>query len=1118
MPQPRDVFERPEDHWAFLKAPSDTNFEGQHFDRKEAGKVGAGGIVPKNQFDGVIDQVTECISAFSNYNREGGLLAVGISTAGEVVGIDHLNDEQRGRLTNIGQLLKGQCAEPRFVDYVDHAGNLRTICLIYVPYSEHDICETLSDPPKAWVRQGAQNIFMTQSRREQICRDKRIVNWEMTYCCPYDPDDLDREVLAEFRNGYLADATYDTYSDEQLLRHAGAIIKDGSGYAFTNIGFLFFAQNPQRVLPASYIRLLRFEVPNDQYKSRGLPTFEKAFKGPLTKQIRAIRTFFQQSGFFKVYQRRNPEGGFIEDPEYPFIALDEAIVNAVAHRDYAAPLPIECEAYRNAFTVGNAGRLLQRSHDVPPQFSLADTTLESTPRNPMLIEWLKMIRDGQGAAFLRALSEGTKRMRDEMLKAGLPAPLYKTTESQTLVILYNNAFAREAALKLGSAAQAVEFTNLYPINITPADVQLEMRDKSKIMMATLKDRLEAAGWFIDQFKFGRLLAHKQGRTISVPTNVARIVRLYPGYSFQWKEYRKHPYLCIDFHLEVKNVRALQELLSDFHPGELAGKTASINWNGWRLGRIIAVGTEDARVFLFDYGEEQVVSSSKIIPDLPRSFLMKALSKAQISFDLSRKIKEESLASVPGAARIRAERTQAIAEELAETVFPFVVEEVQMQLGIDPAPLVRTVIPNSDLQVMSLPEPKVEFYHHQETVDIREGITRFGAYDHAPRTIELIPICTPDWRAKMATLIDRLMTGKSRYRGAERTFSVHFTYPFIVTVPSPEDILEECRRLLAEHPDWSGDKALNRIFLIHTPERGYSSDDENSPYYMIKRFLLEQGVPCQMVDSPTLDDPEWKDLNLALNITAKCGVVPWVLPDAMPDADFFVGLSFTQSNRGGERLMGYANVFNRFGRWEFYSGNTETFLYEERTAHLYKLVRETLRKLTLSETPSIYFHYSSKFSRTDRESILDAARVVRPQGTYSFVWINTQHNVRFYDSRNQTDGSLSRGSYVISSPHQFYLSTTGYNPFRKMLGTPEVLEVNVRTERPPETPNFPPDLRAIAVQVLSLTKLNWASTDSLCGIPITIKYAGDIAYLTAAFLRQEQSFHLHPTLEKTPWFL
>lgn len=88
----------------------------------------------------------------------------------------------------------------------------------------------------------------------------------------------------------------------------------------------------------------------------------------------------------------------------------------------------------------------------------------------------------------------------------------------------------------------------------------------------------------------------------------------------------------------------------------------------------------------------------------------------------------------------------------------------------------------------------------------------------------------------------------------------------------------------------------------------------------------------------------------------------------------------------------------------------------------------------------------------------------------------------------------------------------------MLGTPQMLEINVSVERPKNIPNPRPDLRAIASQLLSLTKLNWASTDSLCAEPITIKYAGNIAYLTDAFLRQSPTFQLHKTLEKTPWFI
>ncbi len=82
----------------------------------------------------------------------------------------------------------------------------------------------------------------------------------------------------------------------------------------------------------------------------------------------------------------------------------------------------------------------------------------------------------------------------------------------------------------------------------------------------------------------------------------------------------------------------------------------------------------------------------------------------------------------------------------------------------------------------------------------------------------------------------------------------------------------------------------------------------------------------------------------------------------------------------------------------------------------------------------------------------------------------------------------------------------------------MLELNAYRSYPTGVPDAPMDLRVLAVQILALTKLNWSSTDSLCGEPITTKYAGDIAYLTAAFLRQDDKFKLHSVLEPTPWFI
>ena len=609
--------------------------------------------------------------------------------------------------------------------------------------------------------------------------------------------------------------------------------------------------------------------------------------------------------------------------------------------------------------------------------------------------------------------------------------------------------------------------------------------------------------------------------IRVPHEVAKVARFFPSFALGVRYHWGGHYLCVDYAPKVRNTLRMDELHALFNARDLIGCVGRAYSGRWRRCKVLESDGYRANVRFFDTEQEESVEVGNIIPEIPLWMLQRALDERGLRFDLARAVKEHSLSLRPGTARTRFDKIQAVVTDLAQTAFPLSVDGWNLILRDRPASLRRQGEANEPFQVRTLPEPSVEFNRHNESPDIRDGITRFGSYGHEATTIEIVPLALSPQRTAMSELIARLQVGKFKYRGAERTFGVRFTFSSVVTVPSASDLLGECQRLLRERPEWGGNAQLNRIFLVQTPEAGFSSDDENSPYYTVKRFLLEQGVPCQMVDTPTLLNADFKDLNLALNLAAKCGVTPWVLPDEIPDADFFIGLSYTQSGRRGqERLMGYANVFNQYGRWEFYSGSTQTFSYHDRASRFGELVGETILRLSdrLSDTPNIYFHYSAKFSWEDREAVLKAARKVRPRGTFTFVSINSHHDVRLFDSRPETDGSLTRGSYVLASPTQIFLSTTGHNPYRKALGTPQMLELSARVERPDDLPAHPLDLRVLAIQTLNLTKLNWASTDALCGEPITTKYAGDIAYLTAAFLRQKSDFRLHPVLENTPWFI
>ena len=443
-PSPKEVFDNPSDYRDFLTQSSDEGFEGQHFDRKEAGR----GTVGRAMLNDIRNRIRETISAFANSNVEGGLLVLGIASDGNVTGIDHLSEEQRNSLTDFAALLYHQAAEAKIYEHGDASGRSKDICLIFTPYAKNGVCETPERIPKAWIRRGHQSVPMTQEIRDRIRTGKNLLDFENSFCCAFYADDLDENVVAEFRKVFHPEST-GGFDDRRLLYEAGAIVRNDGKYGFTNSGLLFFGSNPQRVLAASYIRVLRFGVPFGSAGERGLPTFDRKFTGPLTRQIRETRTFFRESAFFKRYQRRKCGGGFIEEPEFPETVIDEAVVNAVAHRDYRTGLPIECELYSDALVVKNPGRIMQRDRDLPEVFSLSDTKLDSMPRNTKLLEWLKLMRDPDGGAYIQAISEGTKQMLAEMTALGLPSPLYRLSENETLVKLENNAEQREAPVTAG---------------------------------------------------------------------------------------------------------------------------------------------------------------------------------------------------------------------------------------------------------------------------------------------------------------------------------------------------------------------------------------------------------------------------------------------------------------------------------------------------------------------------------------------------------------------------------------------------------------------------------------------------------------------------------------------
>lgn len=595
----------------------------------------------------------------------------------------------------------------------------------------------------------------------------------------------------------------------------------------------------------------------------------------------------------------------------------------------------------------------------------------------------------------------------------------------------------------------------------------------------------------------------------------KVVAVYPGCNFRVYRINDEFYLTIDYTISIRNFLKAHEIIyllpsfdfNRFNRGyyEVEGE--------WNPGRIEKIKGQEVDV-LTDEGTAIKVPTHKFLPDVPSFKISTLLKKKGIYTNFDQEIKRLSLLTVDNPPQQRLQKITDIAKSLQENVFP--IEIGPYKIDLDPSPL-RLMAPKFEVRE-NLVEPFSAFDHEdtsKRSQKIFDGLVTFGSYDKPKKDLKIVILSTKDQSDKMAELVDKINSGSYRYSGMAKTFGTTLKIMETLETDNFETYVDECKKF-SKKTDWEEAD----LFLVYVPEElGKASYD--SPYYEVKKFLLKIGIPSQMVDEETLGDPKFKDLNLALNIFAKTGNTPWVLDSELNNVDLFIGMSYSQIKRRGlvERMMGYVNVFDKFGRWKFYQGDIEAFPYEERQKHYKNIIKDSILKYKAEnpdeEIKKIQIHYTQKYSKHDRKIIYDCVKELIPDCEVTFVWINLHTPMRFFDKTTK-DGSMLRGTYVFtpSEKNQFLLSTTGINPYNQFgMGTPKILQVNVKKAPQDE----PVNIDEAAQHILSLTRLNWASSKDFCHEPITTKYAGDIAKLMNIFM-EDKEFSISERVKNKPWFL
>lgn len=270
---------------------------------------------------------------------------------------------------------------------------------------------------KVLVRDGARNRPVDARQLRRLVMERGAAGFESTVPDAAHLDDLDWDKVAGYLAGLPGLAAAGHEARQALLKRGCLVAEDLLRPTYA--GLLLFGRDPQRWVHSAEILVARYAGPamDDRF-------VKEEIRGTLPDQIRRAEAFVVD------HLRRTVRlVGLerVEEPEYPLKAVREAIVNAVAHRDYQVRGDeIRILLFSDRLEFYSPGRL-------PGHVTVDNLVHERFSRNEAIVQVLSDM------GFIERLGYGIDRMIRLMAEAGLPPPEFAETAAGFRVTLLGRA-------------------------------------------------------------------------------------------------------------------------------------------------------------------------------------------------------------------------------------------------------------------------------------------------------------------------------------------------------------------------------------------------------------------------------------------------------------------------------------------------------------------------------------------------------------------------------------------------------------------------------------------------------------------------------------------------------
>ena len=342
-------------------------------------------------------------------NTYGGMILVGIDHKKKIIGINENLDEVQQKISASAQAISPPLI-PEIQVYTIEGKKIINVII------QKAIDNTFyTHQGVVYVKVGSTLKKIEGNQLLDFLRSKQILCFDET-ASDASLEDIDIEKVKEYLKLRGNENFLKNNSIENFLINSKLASKNGS-LKIKNTTLLFFGKQPIEFFPQAEIKIAQFDG-TEPVKIISHQLIQTDTTTSIEQSISFLKKNISRE--IEITNKAKRE----EKYEYPLDVIREAIVNAVAHRDYFGKDAIQIYLFSNRIELTSPGSL-----PIGLQRELFGTL--SVQRNPIMY---RLLRD---YGYIEGLGSGVPRMINSMREQGLKDPEFGIYEHFFRITLYN---------------------------------------------------------------------------------------------------------------------------------------------------------------------------------------------------------------------------------------------------------------------------------------------------------------------------------------------------------------------------------------------------------------------------------------------------------------------------------------------------------------------------------------------------------------------------------------------------------------------------------------------------------------------------------------------------------